>query len=387
MKFNLYISAALIASCASLVACNDDYETVDNRVIDESALTPSTVLIDGKNNESTQRFNVTIVKPESVDVEIVYGVEPSLLEAYNTIYGESAILLPEENYNIVEPVAKVKSGGVSSSDVVVEITDLNNLDRNNVYVLPLTVKNSTVPVLESQKNRYIVVRGAALINVVCDINEKYCMWNILGWPNYQQPAEMQYLNNMSAMTVQMLVNIDEFGGSEAGIQSLIGIEGSFLYRLGDSEPIDQIQFVTPGGNVSDPSWSFKAKEWTRLTMTYDSNSGDACVYINGAKKVVKNTGYHGTVNWGNSNFYIGRSYSNNRWLKGCVSEVRVWNRVLSDAELAVNNQAYSVSPDSEGLVTYWKFDEGEGTLIHDYANGLDLMVSAEPKWVPVVLPE
>ena len=49
---------------------------------------------------------------------------------------------------------------------------------------------------------------------------------------------------------------------------------------------------------------------------------------------------------------------------------------------------YGVSPESEGLVAYWKFDEGAGKTIKDQTSyGNDLTVEKELKWVNVSLPE
>ncbi|MDE6783284.1 MAG: DUF1735 and LamG domain-containing protein, partial [Paramuribaculum sp.] len=357
------------------------YETVENRVFNTAAISPASVLLDGMATSSTQTFNLTMANPYDNEVNVVFGVDESLVKQYNTIYSDNAIMLPAENYNVVEAVATFKPKYVTSTDVVVEITDLNSLDRNTVYVLPLTVQSSDIPVLESQKTRYIVVRGAALVNVVCEMTENYAGFDISGSLSFPE------LGNLSQITVQMLVYVNEFGGSEAGIQSLIGAEGYFLLRLGDSEPIDHIQLATDLGNVSDASWTFKAKQWTRLTFTYDCSTKEATIFVDGAKKATKSSLFRGPVDWNRPDLYIGKSYSDKRYLNGNVSEVRVWNRILSDAEIAAPEQAYSVPFDSEGLAAYWKFNEGAGTLIHDYANGYDMVMAKAPKWVPVTLPE
>ena len=47
-----------------------------------------------------------------------------------------------------------------------------------------------------------------------------------------------------------------------------------------------------------------------------------------------------------------------------------------------------VEPDADGLVSYWKFDEGSGSSIKDYTvNGNHLVGSSTPTWKPVELPE
>lgn len=63
MKLISYLSAAVVISAAALTACQDDYENVENRVYDTSALTPTSVLIDGQSNESLQTFSVSLANP------------------------------------------------------------------------------------------------------------------------------------------------------------------------------------------------------------------------------------------------------------------------------------------------------------------------------------
>lgn len=67
---------------------------------------------------------------------------------------------------------------------------------------------------------------------------------------------------------------------------------------------------------------------------------------------------------------INRCNSNFSWLAiligivgGRIAEVRVWNRALSTGELQMN--LCGVDSQSEGLVAYWKMNEGEGHIFKD----------------------
>ena len=108
------------------------------------------------------------------------------------------------------------------------------------------------------------------------------------------------------------------------------------------------------------------------------------IYVNG-KKQSEGTLSVGNVNLGSSNFFIGRSYDDNRWLAGEISECRIWNIVRSQEEIAEN--PYYVDPQSEGLVAYWKFDEGAGNTVKDHTgNGNNAVANTTLKWTPVKLP-
>ena len=376
MKFSAYIPATLCIAAAMFTACSDDTETVANRIYDTSAMEPSTVLIDGMAESSVQTFTVKMANPTDRDETVTYGVEPSLVERYNAIYG-TAIMLPAENYELTQPTATIIAGAVESDDVVVTVKNLTSLDRNLVYVLPVTVVSSSVEVLESQRTHFIVVRGAALVNIVADITRNYCSLN--------NSADATQLNGITDITVQWIMNVNEFGKL---ISTVMGIEGRFLLRIGDAGvPDNQLQLATSNGNVTDPSWQFETGKWLRCAFTFTSSTGAAPLWINGTRKASLTAGYSGSVNWASDDFYIGKSYDNERWLTGCIGEARVWNRILTDAELSDEDQAFLVPVDSEGLVAYWKFNEGAGSLIHDYANGYDLTCNTAPTWVSVSLPE
>lgn len=376
MKISLYVPAVLLGLCA-FTACQDDLEDVENRVYDNGALTPSQVLVDGTFDELVQSFTINCANPAEKEFTVTYGVDLSMVKTYNDIFGASAVALPAENYSVEQPVATFIEGAQTSTAVEVKVMNLGDLDRETVYVLPITVKSAGMEVLESMRTRYIVVRGASLVNVVCNLNENYCQ--------LASPSNATGLGGITALTVQALVKFDEFGKL---ISTICGIEGNFLLRIGDAGlPDNQLQLATSNGNVTDASWQFKTGVWYRMTFTFDASTGQATLYLDGNKKAVLTSSYRRAVNWNSSSFYVGKSYDDNRYLDGCISELRVWNRILSDAEISNPTQAYTVPYDSEGLVSYWKYNEGAGTLIHDYANGYDLNCNAAPTWVEVSLPE
>ena len=54
----------------------------------------------------------------------------------------------------------------------------------------------------------------------------------------------------------------------------------------------------------------------------------------------------------------------------------------------IASHVYEVDPASEGLVAYWKFDEGTGDTIRDQTgNGNNGTADSPLKWTEVSLPE
>jgi hypothetical protein len=377
MKFKTYITVAAMVAVA-MTACQEDMGSFDNIVYEPNAAKLTTVLMDGTVNEASGTVSASMAKPLDYDVNITFAADMDKLADYNELYGEEALPLPAENYEIPEPTATILSGAVSSAPVTVKITNLDQLDRNLVYVLPVSIVEAPIEVVASKQTSYFVVRGAALINVVANINENYC--------SLKDAGSATSLGSMSQVTVEALVKIDEFGKL---ISTVMGIEGNFLLRIGDAGvPDNQLQIATSNGNVTDAAWQFDTNKWIALAVTFDSSTGAVNVYFDGVKKGSTQTvGYRRAVNWNSGSFYIGKSYDDARYLDGCISEARVWNKILDEETLKDPSHPYTVDPESEGLVSYWKFNEGSGLLIHDYANGYDLICNSAPTWIPVELPK
>mgnify|MGYP002533448646 CR=1 FL=1 len=122
---------------------------------------------------------------------------------------------------------------------------------------------------------------------------------------------------------------------------------------------------------------------------------DGVVYINGEVALDKSGNSFSAINLGQPKndaqgkahyFNIGYSYASGRELHGEICECRIWNVVRTQEEIA--SHVYEVDPASEGLVAYWKFDEGTGDTIRDQTgNGNNGTADSPLKWTEVSLPE
>lgn len=225
------------------------------------------------------------------------------------------------------------------------------------------------------------------------------------WPAWNDPAPV---TNMKAFTLEALVNptVVRYSGS---LSTIMGIEGKFLVRLGDvGIPWYQVQVCWDSGKsgywgniegkLSNSNMKVNLNEWTHIAVTF--GEGTVKVFINGEEKGSTTTDVPASVNFGITHndeqapqgqqitrcFWVGYSYESTRDFQGMMSELRIWNRVLTADELANEARRYSVDPKSEGLVTYWKCDEGQGDVIKDHTSYRNDLASDGLKWEPVSLP-
>ena len=240
------------------------------------------------------------------------------------------------------------------------------------------------------------------------------------FPKWDGTAEK--LGYASAVTLEAMINIDEF--NQNGISTVMGIEGDFLLRFGDSAPDNVLQVATMNGNY-DVEFEFETNRWYHLAVTFTQDASyyaNVAVYIDGQKKGEKlnwqmkgggswwgdpvRQGINFSKDWsyepnGKRCFWMGYSYDANRDLKGKMTEIRIWNKVLTEEEINAPNHFYTVDPKSEGLYSYWKFTEGQGSTIEDATGngnklygetnvrkqGNDNKGDEGIKWVEVALPD
>lgn len=382
-QINLYLTSTALL-LAMLTGCKNEESFENNAYINSSAKT-SNVLLKSTIETDQRTFQIALAQPEAAEVTFSLKGEPALVDTYNTAYDSKAEMLPAENYKLSDSEVKIIAGSVRSIDITVSFSKLNELDREKMYVLPITIGGANIGILESARTMYYVFKAAALINVVADIekNNVYVDW--------KKPEVVQGMRQMTAEALIQVYNFDK------GLNTIMGIEENFLIRLGDSGILNnQLQIAGKTDKFTSADLQLPANEWVHVAVVYDADAKTVAVYINGVNKA-SGTLNLGPVDWSAPHsdesdgkprcFWIGYSYNKDRYLPGQITECRIWNKALTAAEIGAKNHFYEVDPKSEGLVAYWKFDEGTGVLIKDYSVNANHATASEAlKWISVELP-
>ena len=103
--------------------------------------------------------------------------------------------------------------------------------------------------------------------------------------------------------------------------------------------------------------------WFHWAVTWDSSSGVAKFYVNGAGGEIVATATGPIVYSAGDNFLIGLASYNPFWY-GKQDDVRIYNTALSAAQVAALYANTTPAPTS-GLVGHWKFDDGSGLTAVD----------------------
>lgn len=390
MKKTLKYSLVILSAASVLAGCKTENDRMDEHHFDNRLyLTASTstdeILVKptGSTVEVTRTLTIGTALTADCDITAKLVAAPELLETYRqAYYDETAVALPSEMCEIDEPEMKITKGSNVSPSVTIRFTGLESLDREQVYVMPVRLADvQGIEALSSKTSVYYVFKGAALINVAADLAENRA------YPSWKDGS---IVNNMTNFTLECMVNFNKFGRQ---ISTIMGIEGNYLLRVGDAGvPDNQLQ-VACSRNLTSSDLQFETGKWYHVAVTFDN--GTVKVYFNGVEKLTGNCGKN-SVSLGAAHtdtesssrcFWIGYSYASDRYLDGKICEARIWNRTLTADEINAPTHFYTADPSSEGLVAYWKFDEGAGNKIKDYSvNGNDLTVDSTPGWTKVTLP-
>ena len=389
MKRLMKKSIVFILSAALLLcSCHRTLPTLDSVYFTGSEDNELAVLyLDGATVQ-----NVTVSSSVKVDqdVTVTVKVDQEAMENLNKLRGTSYVVLPENAYSLSTTEVTIKAGSAVSTPVTVSIPDPSVLVEGTHYCLPLSVESTStgMNVLEVSKHKFLTVSQIISTKAALTGNPGggYSGNNYFAVPSM---VLNESFYDMGQCTMECRVKMHEFypASHNPGIATVMGQEEKFLIRFGDiSCDNDQIQIAGRGKSLTSKS-HFSKDVWYHVAAVDDGNT--ITLYVNGEVEGVESSKGKGAINLGwdwEGGFCIGNSCGN-RIMNGELSEVRVWQRALSVAELKANT-CY-VDPASEGLVIYWRFDkqEADGSIKDVTGHGHSAVPAGPVSFVDIKCPD
>ena len=150
---------------------------------------------------------------------------------------------------------------------------------------------------------------------------------------------------------------------ENGGFTATGLAGAnFEWNIGDGEAIGAVPI---NGKI-------ELDKWYHVAMTF--GKGQIQLYVDGylrskldvaRKEIVCTTGGYDWIGAATNN-----GYSGNRVRSATMtSELRLWNVLRTQEQIREN--MYGVNPQTQGLLGYWKMNDGTGYIVKDYAGNAD----------------
>lgn len=417
-KYLWLFTVVAVTSCQSYDA--DDHK-FGNVVYFDVAETSDvqTATIKNTLDELDRKFSATLAYPSEQDVTLSIAVDPSLVASYNARHNTSWAMLDAKYYSLSDEQITIPAGKIMSDAVTLHLKKLlgegeeqvGALALDQTYLLPVTIKHSSVPALHSSSTIYYVVKRSSNITTAVQLTDNWINFPTLDTYSDQSMA----LNGLTAVTYEALIYIDKFATSTVtsdgntnavNISSVMGVESYLLLRIGDTNfERQQLQLDGSGSGSAfgkfperDATKILSEGEWYHVACTYDQASRLVRIYVNGQLQsegkdmglasmsednrinlamrafydlYLKNPTPDNEKKYGGwadaRQFFIGYSYDAYRPLNGKIAEVRVWSVARTRDQLWKNMYEISDPESDPTLLGYWKCNEGSGNTIKDYS--------------------
>jgi len=370
MKTKIYIRSILVTAISTLLltACNSEGDKFDfdKKVILVTG-TDTDPLVKFVVEDTPSSYTVTASATDKVaeDVTVNFAQDNSLVETYNAEHNTSYYAVPEAAVKLDNTEATIKAGHASSTGINVSVVSTEEFKDGRTYIIPVTIKSikgGNMDVLPASKTIYLRISRVINFNSLSMSNSNlYSSYiapdnKIVDLPNYTYEIKC-YVNSWAGSPISRLCN---FGPKDESVTNLL--------RFGENgQAVNSLQWVSPGGGLIS-STRFNLAQWYTVSLTFDGST--YVMYVNGVKDA-QLAGNKGTKF---QRLELGMSwtgYGSSQRFDGRVAEVRLWNRALTTSELKLG--LCGVDPKSEGLISYWKMNEGTGYIFKDATgNGYDM---------------
>ena len=329
--------------------------------------------------EVVKTLTVRLVRAMDHDVTVTLDIDPQLLEEYNNKNEANYLVLPEE-YRNFEKTVTISAGNVSAPVVNLIIKPYSS-SNGEAYAIPIRITSVDGPV---------EMKG----------NANHLLY-LLTSPHRQKAVIIKRGNRtvktfstaipMEQWTFEYWVKVDNITGEPTGDWEGLGNK-NFRARIfvPDSQPLTfsdlTLRYYADGANVQIPILQFQNSAghfdttgfwwpdtWYHIAYTYDGTT--VTVYKDG----VKNNSLANSIDWTfkSLSFAIG-SFGYEQQVE--FAQIRMWKKCLSE-NVIKDNMSRQVAGDSDGLIGYWKCDEGTGNELKDSSpNQNHVTLGGTPQW-------
>lgn len=326
-------------------SCTADLNSLDNSVYIAEAETEKATAVMLDDAAVSVPITVRAAHPVDAEVQVSLSVDPSVLDAYNQRYTQSYELLPAGYYSFDKQETVIAASQVSADPIVMELKPLSTemLTSGKKYAVPVTIVSNGVDVLSASKSFVYLISSPILTDVVVVPGDK---------AHLTFPVDNPPMTNVWSFEFLLKTNPGSYWPSNQMMLGMwtktsTGAAYEIFSRFGDVM-IDADQYqVKVQGNPCNSKTHFKADEWYHIAGVCDG--AKFRLYVNGAED--NSIPYDGAT-IALDDFYFGWTGIFHTFR---LSELRLWQRALSPAELT--NNKYAVDPNAEGLVGYWKLND------------------------------
>nr|WP_320057907.1 DUF1735 and LamG domain-containing protein [uncultured Bacteroides sp.] len=340
----------------SIVSCTEgdkfDYgKTVV--LITGTETTPVTKFV-VEDTPSTYAVTASATNVVDKDVKVTFAIDNSQVEAYNKEHGTNYFALPDGAVTLDGANAVIQAGKSYSTPSIVKVVSTENFAEGRVYVVPVTMAQvDGLDVLQPSKTIFLQISRVIHFTSLNISNTGLYSNFIFADDKKKELSNFTYEIKFYSNDWHSIARLCSFTSKDE--------QRSSMLRFGENgQAVNALQWVSPTGSIVS-STLFSTGRWYTVSLAY--NGSKLTMYVNGVKDA-EGAGDGKPVDF--QRFELGMSwtgYRGSQYFHGRISEVRVWSRALSPAEMQMG--LCGVDPKSEGLLAYWKMNEGEGHIFKD----------------------
>ncbi|GHU99253.1 hypothetical protein FACS1894159_03000 [Bacteroidia bacterium] len=386
MKINrFYIALTSLALVAlSLAGCKDadSPALTDNKVYIEGGFSVkyATSFVDGQVAIPMQVPVKMTQKDLTRDVNVTLEISDAALEGFNSRYNRS--FSPFPNAQLDSPTVTIKKGTTSAmATLLVTPITADQAATGANFAVAVKVKSADgADVLTGSESFIYALKRTPRADVLI-FNKGTTTVNRT---TLMLPFDMQNINGgndlvFKAYTLEFLFKITEWTSAnnyalinpegapkESGAEIYTRIEGG---SNGLANAVLNVKFYGDQESISGkPADGFKTDRWYHAAFVYTGTK--LFVYIDGEECARCDTSlpqltFDKTMKgftWQGGSFNGGYSPVSRNAVQS--SELRIWTVARTQEQL--KESMYGVMPNSDGLIGYWKLNEGTGITIKDY---------------------
>ena len=328
-----------------------------------------------ENTPAEYSVTATATHKTTEDINVIFEFDTAAVGRYNAEFKTSYYVVPDAAIDITDLATVIKAGSSASTPVSVKVISTSPLIDGRSYLIPLSIKSTSggnMSVLES--SRTIFLRIARIISFPA-LSMNNSTMGTTGSPgtrgrfNASALFDTQSPAILPNFTLEIKNLIYAFRGGDGNtnpqpIQTLIHwtnlAENTTIgLRYGElGNPNNSLQVIGALGSAF--AYDFNPMQWYTLSFVYDGAKG--VLYVDGNKAaevsgsmVMEFSRLNLGQNWG--------GYDTRQYVNGRIAECRVWSRALTPSEIKLN--LCGADPNANGLLAYWKFNEGSGSMFYN----------------------
>lgn len=369
-----YILAGMALGALLLTGCNDaEYDTLSNQayILQTNTNANSSLKLTVGAEVATTTLNVRLSDVANVESRYRLVYDTAVVNEYNRLNETPYASLPQESFSLSSEETTIEAGTSVSTPITLTVPPYSEALKasGKKYAIGFRLENTSgnASVLPSGSKIVYILDQVVIQPVVVLDQSHYVSQNLV--KNYP----------LTEWTVEMNINkhilYTEVG--RGNNQAIFGAGPDEIYiRFGDA-PIEgnRLQIKTQGTQMNSLAL-FNEHTWYHLAFVCTGTK--LYLYVNG--QLDNSMDLPGkTTNVNSINICSPSTY----WLGNAMySEVRLWQRARSQAEIA--NNMYACDPTTPGLITYYKMNEGEGYSFRDASgngNNAETNGQAVPEWI------